>query len=225
MEKYFKEISAVIGDPTRATVLWSLLDGKAYTATELAVMADTSPSNMSMHLNKLVEAELLSVESQGRHKYYRFARQEVAHAVEALAGLIPPAKRKKVATEDLTGIKYCRTCYDHLAGRVGVMITDGLLQQKIINQVDNIFELTSKGEKWFENLGIDLRELKSLRRPMARTCLDWSERRFHLAGSTGAALLEYMLHHDWMRRTKNSRVIVITGKGRQQLNKVLKVNV
>lgn len=212
MESAFKQIASLIGDPTRATVLWTLLDGRAYTATELALAAAASPQNISMHLNKLLQADLLRVEAQGRHRYYTFSRKEVAYAVEALANLIP--EKKKTAE---TPVKYCRTCYDHLAGKIGVDIADSLLRQKLIT-VD--FELTKKGAQWMQQtMQIDITTLRAQRRIFSRPCLDWSERRYHLAGAVGAALLDHMLAADWLRRTKNSRAIVITATGRQQLAK------
>ena len=218
MESRFKEIASLIGDPTRATILWVLLDGKAFTATELAIAADTSPQNISMHLSKLVQAELLSVESQGRHKYYKFSNKDIAYAIEALANLIPPAKATKTIKEN--PVTHCRTCYDHLAGKMGVLITDSLLQQKII---DPDFEVSKKGEKWFAAFGIDMDELRQQRRSFLRPCLDWSERRHHIAGSLAAALLDRMLEDDWMRRTKNSRAIVITAKGQKKMYEYFKI--
>jgi DNA-binding transcriptional ArsR family regulator len=219
MESRFKEIASLIGDATRATILWVLLDGKAFTATELAIAADTSPQNISMHLSKLVEAELLSVESQGRHKYYKFSSKDIAYAIEALANLIPPAKTIKTKESPVT---YCRTCYDHLAGKVGVLITDSLLQQKVI---DSNFEVSKKGEKWFADFGILTEELKKQRRSFLRPCLDWSERRQHIAGSLATALLDSMLEDDWIRRTKNSRAIVITAKGQKKTWEYFKINI
>ena len=184
MEDQFKQIATLIGDPTRATIMWTLLDGKAFTATELAITADTSPQNISMHLGKLIQAGLLCVESHGRHKYYKFSRNDVAYAIEAMANLLPPATYKQShAIEKNPAIKQCRTCYDHLAGKVGVAVTDSLLQQKIIMRNKNNFEVSSKGRKWFSGLSIDIDELKLQRRSFLRPCLDWSERRPHLAGS------------------------------------------
>ncbi len=133
MEKQFSEIASLIGDPVRSKVLWSLMDGRAYTATELSIVADTSAQNISMHLSKLVQSDLLSVEKQGRHRYYRFARQEVAYAVEALANLIPgKAADRKFSNESDSAVRYCRTCYDHLAGKIGVAITGSLLKQQLV---------------------------------------------------------------------------------------------
>lgn len=226
MENQFKQIASLIGDPTRAIIMWTLLDGKAFTATELAIAADTSPQNISMHLTKLLQADLLCVESQGRHRYYKFSRKEIAYAIEAMANLLPHSSDKDdLHKESNSAIKQCRTCYDHLAGKVGVAVTDSLLQQKIIIDNDSIFELSTKGQKWFSQLGVDISELKNQRRSFLRPCLDWSERRHHIAGSLAAALLDKMLLADWIRRTKNSRAIVITSKGQKKFYEHFKMNI
>lgn len=225
MEKEIRHITSLIGDPVRTTILWTLLDDKAYTATELAISADTSPQNISMHLNKLIQSELLSVESQGRHKYYRLSRPEVAYAIEAIGNLVPNEKRRVITgNKDNSAIKYCRTCYDHLAGEVGVLITDSLLKQKLILLNGPVYVTTKKGDDFFVQFEIKTNELKQHRRVFARPCLDWSERKHHLAGSLGAALLDRMLSLDFIRRTKNSRAIIITAKGRQQLYNRFKVS-
>jgi DNA-binding transcriptional ArsR family regulator len=224
MEDQFIKTAALIGDPTRASIMWTLLDGRAFTATELAIVANTSPQNISMHLTKLLEGNLLSVEKQGRHKYYRFSNKEVAYAVEAMANLIqkPPITSKK-ETENYSPIKYCRTCYDHLAGKIGVALTDSLLEQKIILSKNDIFEISPEGKKWFFNFGINLEEAQKQKRTFLKPCLDWSERRNHLAGSIGALLLNKMINEDWIRKTKNSRAIIITGKGEKELLKYFKI--
>ena len=140
----------MVGEPVRATNSWTLLDGKAFTATELAIAADTSPSNISMHLAKLVNAELLKAENHGRHRYYAFSRKEIAYAVETLAALIPQSKNKiSQANDSISPIQQCRTCYAHLAGKTGVALRYALLKQKIIIQNDDSFKLTAKGKKWF----------------------------------------------------------------------------
>lgn len=218
MEKDLGYITSLIGDPIRTTVLWTLLDNRAYTATELAISADTSPQNISMHLHKLVQADLLTVERQGRHKYYRFSKPEVAYAIEAIGNLIPNKTHQKMVTnKDNVAIKYCRTCYDHLAGKAGVSITESLLKQKIIIQNGADYNVTAKGENFFLKLGIIPAEIKTNRRTFAKPCLDWSERKHHLAGSLGASLLDKMLSLDWLRKTRNSRAIVITSKGQLEL--------
>ncbi|MFC0775786.1 ArsR/SmtB family transcription factor [Terrimonas alba] len=226
MENQFKQMASLIGDPTRATILWTLLDGKAFTATELAITADTSAQNISMHLSKLVQAGLLSVENQGRHKYYKFSRKEIAYAIEAMANLIPQpvTGKNNQFVNNLSPVKYCRTCYDHLAGKVGVLLTDSLLKQKIIIDSNNTFEITKKGEKWFSNLDIHIDDLKLQRRSFIRPCLDWSERRNHMAGSLAASLLDKMLSSDWVRKIKNSREIIITAKGQKKLAEYFKLS-
>ena len=223
MKDDFKLVASLIGDPVRATVLWELLDGKAFTATELAIAADTSASNISMHLSKLMNAGLLVAESQGRHRYYKYATQEIAYAVEALSTLIPPSSKKTKTVTGITPIQQCRTCYDHLAGKTGVAITDAMLKQRLIMLKENRFALTKKGDQWFNDLHIDTASLQVQRRSFLRPCLDWSERRYHIAGSLAAAFLNKMLQQDWLRTTKNSRVIIVTAKGQKQLYDKLKV--
>jgi len=224
MEDQFIKTATLIGDATRASILWNLLDGRAFTATELAIAIETSAQNISMHLGKLLDADLISVEKQGRHKYYRFSNKEVAYAVEAMANLIPkPEISAKKKTENYPPIKYCRTCYDHLAGKIGVALAESLLEQKIIIEKNNTFEITSEGEKWFSDFGVNIGDAKKQKRIFLQTCLDWSERRYHIAGSVGTLLLNKMLEQDWIRRTANSRVIIITGKGEKEMLKSFKI--
>lgn len=224
MEDQFIKTATLIGDATRASILWNLLDGKAFTATELAIAVETSAQNISMHLGKLLDADLISVEKQGRHKYYRFSNKEVAYAVEAMANLIPkPEISAKKKTENYPPIKYCRTCYDHLAGKIGVALADSLLEQKIIIEKNNTFEITSEGEKWFSDFGVNIGDAKKQKRIFLKPCLDWSERRYHIAGSVGTLLLNKMLEQDWIRRTKDSRAIIITGKGEKEMLKSFKI--
>lgn len=219
-----KHIVQLIGDPVRADILWTLLDGRAYTASELAAAVDTSAPNCSMHLAKLIKADLLTVEAQGRHRYYTFSRPEVAYAVEALAALVPQRARETAEKED-PPIRVCRTCYDHLAGRVGVQIAEGLVKQKLLIRTKKEFELTPKGMRWFNTHGIDPADLQRKRRNFSRTCLDWTERRPHLAGSLGAALLKMMLDEQWVRRMANTRAIQVTPKGRKALSSELKLEI
>ena len=217
-------MAALIGDPVRANILWALLDGRAYTASELAATVNTTPQNLSMHLSKLIKAELLSVEIQGRHRYYAFSRPEVAYAVESLAGLLPPKPKEAAVNED-PPIRTCRTCYDHLAGRVGVALTEGLVKQKLLEHNGKDFDPTPKGIRWFQEMGIDCEALKGQRRSFARACLDWTERRPHLAGSLGAAILQKMLDDHWLRRMSNTRAVLVTPKGRKALSESLHVDV
>lgn len=221
MEHDFGSMAALIGDPVRARILWTLFGGRAYTATELAVSVDTSPQNLSMHLSKLVKADLLAVEVQGRHRYYTFSRPEVAYAVESLAGLLPGKTNAggmaAVEKEDLP-IRVCRTCYDHLAGRVGVAVTESLVGKGLMTAAGRTFELTDKGRRWFGEMGIDCGALLLQRRGFARACLDWTERRAHLAGSLGAALLQMMMDRQWLRRMEDTRAVLVTANGRKAMN-------
>ncbi|MEP6931263.1 MAG: winged helix-turn-helix domain-containing protein, partial [Flavobacterium sp.] len=217
MEDQFIKTASLIGDPTRAVVMWTLLDGKAFTATELSIIANTSPQNISMHLAKLLDAGLLCVEKQGRHKYYRFSNKDVAYAIEALASLIPPVVPQKNNPVKHSPIKHCRTCYDHLAGKIGVAVAESLLEQNIILDSDNKFEVSSEGVKWFSDFGINMEDIKKQRRLFLKPCLDWSERKNHIAGSLGASLLDKMMADDWLRKIKDSRAIQITGKGEKEL--------
>ena len=234
MEQQFTEIAALIAEPVRARVMWTLLDGKAYTASELAAATETSPQNISMHLAKLVKADLLTVEVQGRHRYYTFSRQEVAYAIEAMAGLVPadPSAAKQVSGPPGKPVRrvlpspeitYCRTCYDHLAGRLGVEITQSLVRQNIIEYAGREFIVTNKGDEWFGVRGIDCTALRVQRRSFARPCLDWTERVHHLSGSLGAALLQMMKSEDWVRSKNHSREIMITGKGSKHLYDTFKI--
>jgi DNA-binding transcriptional ArsR family regulator len=219
-----KDIAQLIGDSVRANILWTLLDGRAYTASELAAAVDTSAPNCSMHLAKLIKADLLTVEAQGRHRYYTYSRPEVAYAVEALAALVPQRARDAAEKED-PPIRIGRTCYDHLAGRVGVALAEGLVKQKLLIRTKQQFEVTPKGARWMLDHGIDTAGLQRQRRNFARTCLDWTERRPHLAGSLGAAVLQMMFDEQWLRRIPHTRAVQVTPKGRKALATELKLEI
>ncbi|TMI85901.1 MAG: winged helix-turn-helix transcriptional regulator [Bacteroidetes bacterium] len=225
VEEKFVELTGLICEPTRAKMLWNLLDGRAYTASELAVVANVSPTAASNHLAKLREADLVKVETQGRHRYFSFSKPEVAYAVESLASLANDKDDgiKKIETHQ--GIKYCRTCYDHLAGLVGVRITEALEDKKIISKSDGHYIITKKGSSWLTDFGVTNDALTNKRRPLTRQCLDWSERRPHLAGQLGAVLLEKMLEKKWFRKMKFSRELIVTSKGNQEIYESLKVEV
>ncbi|MFB6457135.1 ArsR/SmtB family transcription factor [Chitinophaga sp. Hz27] len=223
MEKeQLERMASILGDPSRMKMLWALLDGRAYTATELSIVADASRQSTSMHLGKLVEAGLLKVNSQGRHKYYSFATQEIAYAIEAMSALAPkPATPHATKPEP---VKYCRTCYDHMAGLTGVKLFDRLIALNYILLENDKLCITETGKSFFEEFGIEA-GLLTQRRPFLRPCLDWSERRFHLAGSLGNALLKKMLEDDWVRRMPNSRALVITATGKQGFWKQLQMEI
>ncbi len=221
----FKHIASLIGEPARALMLWNLLDGRAMTATELAILAEVSAQSASMHLAKLIQAELLTQEKQGRHRYYRLARPEVAYVIESMASLLPAKKTITKYEVQNSGVRYCRTCYDHLAGKVGVAITEKLVRSGYIKPAAGSYSVTGKGEHWFKELDISIAQLKEQKRSFARQCLDWSERKNHLAGSLGAALLASMLARDWMRRKKGTREIIVTSKGSGNIYELLKLSI
>jgi DNA-binding transcriptional ArsR family regulator len=220
----FVKLSALICEPARAKMLWSMLDGKAYTASELSTVADISATSASNHLSKLLEADLVKVESQGRHRYFSFSRPEVAYAVESLANLATGGLTyKTIISQAENGIKYCRTCYDHIAGFVGVSIVQALENQKLIARSEKEFIITTKGWKWLENFGIRENMFVNNRRPIARQCLDWTERTPHLAGQLGALLLERMFEKKWFKRARFSRELLVTSKGSQEIYELLKI--
>ena len=220
MENQFQQIALLIGDRARSCMLWNLLDGKAYTATELSLCANISAQAASNHLFKMVEANILKVEKQGRHRYYRYATDEVARIIETLASLSSVSKKenKEIA---VMGIKYARTCYDHMAGKLGVDILQALLSKRIIHPDEDGYKVTDAGIQLFDSIGIDVESLYSKKRTFAYPCLDWSERKHHLAGALGAGLLHCFLHKDWVRKVKHSRELIITAKGKSALEKNL----
>ena len=224
-ETKFVDVAALIGEPARAKMLWNLLDGRAYTASELAMAADISGTSASNHLAKLLDADLLKVERQGRHRYFSFSKPEIAYVVESLASLSGHSSKKIERETAVTGIKYCRSCYDHLAGHVGVKITEALEEKKAIRRHVNSYLVTNSGWKLLADLDIAKGEMINNRRPLTRQCLDWSERRPHIAGQVGAMLLDTMLEKSWFKRMRFSRELIITTKGRSEIQKLFGVEV
>ena len=210
------EIAALIGDPARTNILAALMDGRALTATELAYVARVSPQTTSGHLAKLTLANLLTVEKQGRHRYYRIASPLIGQMLESImvvAGnqiaLRPPRSSRLDAD-----MRMARTCYDHLAGRLGVAVADALLGNGHVAFVQDGGEVTPSGFAFFSSLGINLDGREKTRRVFCRPCLDWSERRPHIAGSVGARLCEHYLAQGWIRRLDSTRALNITPLGR-----------
>jgi len=221
----FISIAALIGEPARAKILWNLLDGRSYTASELAIAADISPTAASNHLSKLLEADLLKVDAQGRHRYFSFARPEVAYVVESLASLTnADAKSKNIVTA-MPEIKYCRTCYDHLAGYAGVCVTEALEKKGVIKKLGTAYDITGKGWKWLLQFDISENDILNKRRALTRQCLDWSERRPHLAGQVGALLLDKMLEKRWFKKVQFSRALIVTTRGKSELYNLLGIEV
>ena len=211
----------LIGEPARAQMLIALFSGRAMTATELAHSANISPQTASSHLSQLLKGKLLTLEKQGRHRYYRIASADVAAALEALMLLTPRAKA--VETKPLEAIHLARSCYDHIAGRAGVLLADALQQKGWLDTNKQDFIVTPKGEKGFSDFGIKLEPLKKQRRHFARRCLDWSERRHHIAGALGAALMTTLLERKWLKKDESARVLHITRAGLEGLEKTFDV--
>jgi DNA-binding transcriptional ArsR family regulator len=205
-------VAALLGDPARANILTTLMDGRALTVSELAEGAGVTIQTASGHLSKLEAGNLLTGEKQGRHRYYRLSGPDVAEVLEALMGLAQRtgATRVRTGPKD-AALRSARTCYDHLAGERGVALLRGAQKQGLIEDGEDL-DLTDKGRAFFAAFGIDLAALEKGRRPVCRACLDWSERRSHLGGALGAAVLSRMIERQWVRRG-SGRVLTFTCEG------------
>lgn len=217
-------IASLIADPSRAVFMEALLDGRALPAGELAYMAGVTPQTASNHLAKLVEGGLLVVERQGRHRYYRLASHDIAFLIETMASIAPPVSVRSLKQSDqLQQLSSARTCYNHLAGKLGIALCDALLQKGYIVDDDQNkdYHIPTKGYEWFESFGIDLSHRSGTRRAIARKCLDWSERRFHISGLLGDQLERRLAELGWTRRKTGSRAVEVTEEGKQGLSDVL----
>ena len=218
----FTNTAALIADPTRALMLTALIDGRALPAGELAYAANVAPQTASSHLGQLVAGGLLAVERQGRHRYYRLAGAHVAGALEYLAAIQPDlcqaTPRRKALGTRARELQAGRRCYDHLAGRLGVAVTEGLLARGfIVATSEGQFTVPSDGQEWFRTIGLDMGALKPSRRGIARQCLDWTERRHHLGGPLGTGLLTTMCGNGWLARSTETRAIRLTPEGHAAL--------
>ncbi len=215
--------ASLVGDPSRARILAALMDGRARTAKELAYGAGITPQTTTSHLAKLRGAGLLVMERQSRHRYFRLASASVGHAVEALMTLSPTRAMSAPGTGELEAIRLARTCYDHLAGRLGVRVTEALVKRRFLKPAARDFVLTPAGERFLRRLGVAIDEARAQRRVFARRCLDWSERRPHLAGALGAAVARRALDLRWVREVPDERALILTEKGRGALRRLLGV--
>lgn len=207
-------VAALVGDPARARIVTALLDGRALTATELALAADIAPSTASSHLDRLCRGGILVRAAQGRHRYFRLASVDVAMALEGLLAVAEVASPASVRTGPRdAALRAARVCYDHLAGQAGVALFDALEAKQYLQGV----ALTEDGARWAASLGIDVPSLTRGARPLVRRCLDWSERRDHVAGAIGAALLERFIARRWMRRETRGRALVVSSSFHQFL--------
>lgn len=216
------KIAAAIGEPARARILYCLMDNRARTSTELSVVAEVSPSTASVHLNRLRMAHLVKVLVQGRHRFYSLEGPDVANVLECLSLLAtaggPPAK---LVPGTPSGLRAARTCYDHMAGATGVSLHDRFKSlgwlSAVSNGNDKGYKLSLKGTRAFEALGIDVEATRRLRRQFACACMDWSERRPHVGGALGAALLRIALERKWVVQDLGSRALGVTSLGRREM--------
>jgi DNA-binding transcriptional ArsR family regulator len=208
-------IAALIGDPARANMLTALMDGRALTASELAAAGGIALPTASGHLARLVEAGLLVMRKQGRHRYFALSAADVGEALEALMGLAQRTGAVPVrAGPRDAALREARVCYDHLAGERGVALFESLRARGFVEGEAGALRLTDAGRVHVEALGLSLGDLATSRRPLCRTCLDWSERRTHLGGALGAALLDMMIARKWLRR-ESGRVLRFSPQGAQ----------
>ncbi len=211
-------VAALLADPTRAGFLVALSDGRALPAGELARRGRVAPSTATAHLTKLAGHGLLAVEVQGRHRYYRLANPALVRALEALAVVAPTAPVRSLrAAEEATALRAARTCYDHLAGALGVALTQALVERGALDAAGDGYAVTPGGAALLEGLGVDLDAARSRRRLFAPRCLDWSERRPHVAGALGAALAGRLSELGWIARAPTSRAVRVTEQGRDGL--------
>lgn len=213
-------IAAAIGEPARARMLYCLSDGHARTSTELAVVAEVTPSTASVHLQRLKAQRLVKVHAQGKHRYYSLEGPDVASALEALSVLAGGSARQAFTPNTPHRLRAARTCYDHIAGTLGVALHDRCTAQRWLvhaAEASDAYELAPAGERAFTALGVDVASVRALRRRFAFACLDWSERRPHLGGALGAALLGVALKRRWVAQDLDSRALRVTAAGEREL--------
>jgi DNA-binding transcriptional ArsR family regulator len=215
LEHTMAAVAAAMADPSRVKMLCALMDGRAWTATELSAVADIAASTASAHLARLTKSHLVTCLSQGRHRYYRLAGSDIAALIEAMMGISWPRVASPRPTTPVQ-MRHARTCYDHLAGEVAVNIYDAM-QQKAWITPDGA-RLTAEGERQLQKLGMVT--VATTRRKPCCACLDWSERRFHLGGYVGAAFFALCEHQQWLTRVPGYREVTLTGEGRQAFNRL-----
>lgn len=208
------DVAALVGEPARARMMMALMGGQALTASELAVEADITAQTASSHLAKLVAGHLLSVRKQGRHRYFQISRPAVAELLESLLNLSVHAGPQRITPGPSDPqLREARICYDHLAGRWSVALYDALRSEELLMEAHGAAVLTEKGSAFFRARGADIDQLRRCRRPMCRSCLDWSERRHHLAGALGQWLLDDILSRGWARKDLDSRIVRFSASG------------
>ncbi|MGI9595688.1 MAG: ArsR/SmtB family transcription factor [Acidimicrobiales bacterium] len=210
-------VGSAMAEPSRAEILAALASGRAHTAGELARWVGVAPSTTSSHLSRLVDAGLVTVEASGRHRYFRIASEEVAELLERIDAINLSETNAPERPKPGTEMSFARSCYDHLAGELGVQLYRSMIDVKLLEEMDQHPVVSPAGHEHFAGLGIDSLGLASKRRPITRRCLDWTQRRHHLGGALGAALLEQMLDRKWLRPGRDSRILKLTADGHQGL--------
>lgn len=209
-------IASLLGDSARAEALTALMTDRALTATELSAVAGVTKQTMSAHLSKLLDARLIAVDQQGRHRYFRLADADVAHLLESLMGVaFRTGAVRLLSSPHEPALRRARICYDHLAGELGVKAFETLLSAQVFARTADGIRLTPSGAEWFETVGIDTAAAAQQRRILCRPCMDWSERRQHLAGALGSALLGHICNLGWAKRDVDSRVIRFTPRAQR----------
>jgi DNA-binding transcriptional ArsR family regulator len=210
------EIAALLADPARATMVWALLDGRALTASELAVAARITPQTASTHLAKLTEAGLFSMVRSGRQRYFRLASPAVADMIDGIAAVVLEKRpRYRPLSRQARALSAARICYNHLAGRLSVDLTDSFVAREYVVLDDEAAEITTAGTRFLTEFGIELPARRSTRSHFCRLCLDWTERRPHIAGAVGAAITTRYFDLGWLERIKRSHAVVVTPSGRR----------
>jgi DNA-binding transcriptional ArsR family regulator len=217
-------VAALIGDRARAEMLLALMSGQAQTATELAGAAAITKQTASSHLTKLVDAGLLDVVAQGRHRYFRIADRQVARLIENLIGVAERVGARQDFGPRDVAMRKARVCYDHLAGDLGVLVHDSMQQRRMLRATADGLALTDAGTTFAEVFGIDVAALERERRPLCRSCLDWSARRYHLAGALGAAILDRCIALGWARRVARTRVMSFSTPGERAFRRLFAVD-
>ena len=216
------KIAALIGDPARANMLTALMGGKALTATELAAEANITPQTASAHLSKMTEAIILRQRKQGRHRYYAISDENVADVIAGLMGLAEKAGLTRTRTGPRDGaLRAARSCYNHLAGEMGVQLFDALMRRGYLGRIGEGVALTELGRRFFKDFGIDVQNLERKTSPLCRECLDWSARRSHLSGNLGRAILDRFIDLGWAGRDTTSRAIIFSNEGKAAFERTL----
>lgn len=220
------EVAFLLGEKSRAAILISLMDGRFHTASELAYMAAIKPQTASFHLSKLIGSNLVNVDKQGRHRYYQLANEEVARILESFLAISPPPEvRSLKQSSQVKLLREARTCYDHLAGKLGVGLTESMLNTGYLEKEERNFVVTPKGEQFFTDFGIDLGQLKRKRRSFSHACIDWSERHHHLAGALGNELMKRFLDLSWIVQVPSIRAVKVTDKGKVGFKQHFNINI